>query len=373
MDGLRAGAVAVVVLGNAGVGGLAGGFLGIEVFFVLTGFLLTSLLLAERRMRGHVDIVRFWAARARRALPALLTVVGGVSITVLALQPGELQRLGPEVRAAVTGLSNWHLIARSSAAQTAPAALDHLWSVAVGAQFVVWWPLMFALLAPRLGRRRLRATVLLLAVASAIAMGVLSLLADPARALYGTDARASGLLIGAGVALAFRPSAWHVRASGARARRLRLFGLIMLAGLGAVISVATPRSVWVPRGGVLLVAVLTAVLIAAVLRSAEFDRLLGAIPLRWLGLRAYAVFLWHWPLLLLFGGRSGVARPERLALYLAVTIALAYLTHRFVERPLCRTRAGRGPGRVGRPSLAVQATAVACGAATVAALLTGQR
>jgi peptidoglycan/LPS O-acetylase OafA/YrhL len=306
-------------------------------------------------------------------LPALLTVIGGVSITVLTLQPDELGHLGPEVRAALTGLSNWHLIARSGATDAAPSALQHLWSIAIGAQFVVWWPFAFALLLPRLGRRRLRGTVLLLAVASAIAMGVLSLSADPARVLYGTDSRATGLLIGAGVALTFRSSAWHVRASGARARRLRLFGLIVLAGLGAVIGMATPQSAWVPRGGLLAVAALTALLITSVLRSAEFDRLLGAAPLRWLGVRTYAVYLWHWPLLLLFGGPSGVARPAMFALYLAVTIVLAYLTHRFVEQPLCRTRTGRGPGRVGRPSLAVQATAVACGAATVAALLTGQR
>jgi len=107
-------------------------------------------------------------------------------------------------------------------------------------------------------------------------------------------------------------------------------------------------------------------------RGDDVDRLFGAVPLRWLGLRSYGIYLWHWPVLIGLGGPATVGRWPNSVLYLTITVALADLTYRFVEVPLCRMRRVRGTGRIGRPSMAVRAMAVACGAATVAALLTGQ-
>jgi peptidoglycan/LPS O-acetylase OafA/YrhL len=373
IDGLRALAVAAVVIADAGAGWVTGGFVGIEMFLVITGFLITSLLLLERRSRGRIDLVRFWGRRARRALPALLTVIGGVSLFVLAARPDELSRMGGEVRAVLVGLSNWLLVADARGAApeaSTPSLLQHLWSLSVGAQFLVCWPVVLTLLLARVGRTRLRAIAWLLALGSVVAMGVLSLTAAPPRVVYGTDTRAAGLLIGAGLALAFPPAAWAVRASGARARRLRVLGLLVLASLVAA-TVMLPRSDAVLRGGLFLVAVLTALLIAVTLRSEVFDRLLGALPLRWLGLRSYGVYLWHWPVLIALGGPSALVRPELSAAYIGLTILLADLTYRFIEMPLCQLRHVRGSGRAGRPSLAVQAMAVACGVATVAALLVG--
>lgn len=350
---------------------MTGGSVGIEMFFVITGFTVTSLLLVEGRSRGRINLVRFWGRRARRALPGLLTLLGGVSVFVMVARPDELYRTGHEVRAALAGLSNWQLVVeagtRSPDAIT-PSLLQHLWSLAVGAQFVVWWPVVLVLLLTRIGRNRLRAIAWMLALGSAVAMGVLSLSAAPLRVVYGTDTRAAGLLIGAGLALAFPPAAWATRARGARARRLRFLGLMALAAMIALMA-TLPRTDGILRGGLFLVAVLMAILIAVTLRSDEFDRLLGAVPLRWLGLRSYGVYLWHWPVLLAVGGPPAVARPEMSAAYIALTILLADLTYRFVEMPLCRLRHVRESGRVGRPGLAVQATALACGAATVAALL----
>lgn len=374
IDGLRALAVAAVVIAHAGSDWIIGAFVGIEMLFVISGFLITSLLLAEHRVRGRISLTRFWGRRARRALPGLLTMIGGVSVFVLAARPDELYRMGPQVRAGLAGLSNWQLMVEAGARTPeaiSPSLLQHLWSLAVGAQFILWWPVVVVLLLVRIGRSRLRAFAWVLALGSAVAMGVLSLTAAPLRVVYGTDTRAAGLLIGAGLALAFPPAAWAARAGGARARRLRFLGLLVLAALIAAM-VTLPWTDWILRGGLFPVAVLTAILIAVTLRSDEFDRLLGALPLRWLGLRSYGVYLWHWPVLLAIGGPTAVARPEMSAAYIAVTILLADLTYRFVEMPLCQLRYVRESGRVGRPNLAVQAMAVACGAATVAALLTGQ-
>jgi peptidoglycan/LPS O-acetylase OafA/YrhL len=374
VDGLRAFAVAAVVIAHAGSDWIVGAFAGIEMLFVISGFLITSLLLAEHRVRGRISLTRFWGRRARRALPGLLTMIGGVSVFVLAARPDELHRMGPQVRAGLAGLSNWQLIVEAGARTPeaiSPSLLQHLWSLAVGAQFILWWPVVVVLLLVRVGRSRLRAFAWVLALGSAVAMGVLSLTAAPLRVVYGTDTRAAGLLIGAGLALAFPPAAWAARAGGARARRLRFLGLLALAALIAAM-VTLPWTDWILRGGLFPVAVLTAILIAVTLRSDEFDRLLGALPLRWLGLRSYGVYLWHWPVLLAIGGPTAVARPEMSAAYIVVTILLADLTYRFVEMPLCGLRYVRESGRVGRPNLAVKAMAVACGAATVAALLTGQ-
>jgi len=374
IDGLRALAVVAVVFADGGAGWMSGGFLGIEMLFVISGYLMTTLLVREHRARSRVDLVRFWARRARRVLPALLTVLGGVSIFVLVLRPDELHRLGPDVRAALASTTNWHLIlspaARAGAA--VPSMLQHLWSVAIGVQFAVWWPLLFALLHRRRGLRRLRAVAWLLAVASAIAMVVVALRLGPVRAFYGTDTRASGLLIGAALGLAVRPGSATAQVTGAPARRLRVLSLLVLAGLVVILTVSEARSVWLLRGGILLVAILTALMLAAVVRGDDVDRLFGAVPLRWLGLRSYGIYLWHWPVLIGLGGPATVGRWPNSVLYLTITVALADLTYRFVEVPLCRMRRVRGTGRIGRPSMAVRAMAVACGAATVAALLTGQ-
>jgi peptidoglycan/LPS O-acetylase OafA/YrhL len=217
-----------------------------------------------------------------------------------------------------------------------------------------------------------RAAAVLLAIAAAIATAGLALLGDTSRALHGSDTRASGLLLGAVVALALPPSVWRRHAAGARARRLRVLGLLVLAAMLAVIVAVAPYPRWVPRGGLFVVALLSAVLIAAVVRSAELDRLLGAGPLRWMGRRSLALYLWHWPVLVAIGGPAALPDARIVALYLAVSMVLADATHRFVEAPLRRVQEGDGGGRRTRASVAVGATAVACGVAMVAALLAGQ-
>lgn len=373
LDGLRSLAVAAIVLGHAGHGWMRGGdAVGMEIFFVLSGYLTMSLLLGEPPARAG-DLVRFWGRRARRVLPALLTVLGGVSLLVLTIRPDELSRLGPEIRATLVGASNWHVILRALTQDHAapPSFLEHLWPVAVGAQWTVIASLLALSGRSRRGRARLRLLALGGVAASAVAMGVLATMSwAPERVLYGTDTRAGGLLVGMALALAVRPASDGVVASGSRGRRLHVLGLCALAALTAAMIRGVAPEV-LTHGGYLLVDVAVAIVIAVIVRGAALDRMLGAVPLRWLGLRALPAYLWHWPVLLTLGGPSTVRTPLASALYVGLTLVLADLTYRYVEVPLARVHPVPGSGRVGQASLAVRTTAIACGSASVVALLTG--
>lgn len=371
LSGLRALAVAGILLTHAGHDWVPGGAaVGLEVLFVLSGYLTVSLLLAVDRPPGLRGLARATGRRARRMLPALLTVLGGVSILVLLTRPDAVERLGADIRAALFGVSNWELI--RTAAETGSASfLEHLWAPAVGAQLTVGVLLAVALTQTRRQRALLRLGGLVLAVAATIALGVVAATADlPERALWGTDTRAAGLLLGAVLGLTL-PAHRGSTVDPARGRRLQLLGIGALAGLVASMALGG-GAVFVTRGGLLLTDVLALMVIAVVIRGAPLDRMLGVTVLRWVGLRSWPMYLWHWPVLLALGGPAVVHAPRQTALYLAIVLVLADLTYRFVEVPLARIRQTPGNGRVGRPGMAVRTTAVACGAACVAALLTGQ-
>lgn len=374
LSGLRAVAVVGIVLSHAGHDWIpGGGTTGVEIFFVLSGYLTSSLLLALDGASRLGTLARSYGRRARRALPALLTLLGGVSLLVLTTRPDELYRLGPQLRATLVGLVNWQLIVSAGTATAAPSPsfLEHLWPIAVGAQVTALVVAAIVLTGSRRGRARLRLVTLLLAAASTAALVALAMTAEvPQRALYGTDTRATGLLVGVLLALAL-PAASARAVTGARARRLQVLGTAALVGLLATMAVGGGLQ-WLARGGALLTDVLTAIVIAVVVRGAPLDRLLGALGMRWVGLRSYALYLWHWPVLLALGGPVVVHRPALTALYLVVVLVLADLTFRFVEVPLGRIRRVQGNGAIGRPGLAVRTTAIACGAACAAALLTGQ-
>lgn len=372
LSGLRALAVVAIVAANVGIGGLAGGAaVGIEIFFVLVGYLTAAVLVARGHV-GVVDIARFIGRRARRVLPALLTVLGGVSLLVLTARPDALDRLGPDIRATLVGLGNWYLVLRAAApAASGPSFLEHLWALAAGAQLTLLVAVVLLLVRSRRGRAGLRLAAMVLAVGSTSWLAVLSISTEvPERALYGTDTRAAGVLIGVALGLTLRPAAAG-GLSALRARRLQLLGLLAVVGLLAIMTVGGGALVWLTRGGLLLIDLLAAIVIAVVVRGARLDGMLGALPLRWIGLRSYAIYLWHWPVLLALGGPVGMRRPVVAAIYVAVVIVLADLTYRFVEIPLGGVRRVPANGMIGAPMFAVRTTAIACGSACAAALLAG--
>ena len=197
VDGLRALAVGVVVAYHAGATWLPGGFLGVNVFLVISGFLITSLLLQERRASGRIDLRRFWLRRARRLLPAVAVMVAVVLAVMLVLHPGEVGRLRGAVVSSVFYVTNWYQIAAEQsyfARFARPSVLQHLWSLAVEEQFYLLWPPVLAAGIATLGRRRLLYGVLAGMAASTVLAAVLwAPRADPSRIYYGTDTRAAGL------------------------------------------------------------------------------------------------------------------------------------------------------------------------------------
>jgi peptidoglycan/LPS O-acetylase OafA/YrhL len=348
IDGLRALAVLAVLAYHGGVVALPGGFLGVEVFLVISGYLITALLLAERSATGTVSLRNFWVRRARRLLPAvgvLLIVVSLVSIVAL---PDTLAALRGDVVSSLLYVQNWHQIfAEQSYFEAAgrPPLLRHLWSLAVEEQFYLVWPILFAAGIRYLGRRRLAIGVVAGALGSALLMALLYRVElDPSRVYYGTDTRASGLLLGVAAALVLPP--WRLRRDVPAAGRatLDVVGVVALVGLGLVMANLGELDPALYRGGFLATGVLSALVVVVLAHpAARLGTALGIAPLRWVGLRSYGIYLWHWPVFVLTRPEVDVSWPGWLvvAVRVGATFGLAELSYRYVEMPVRTGALGR--------------------------------
>lgn len=351
LDGLRAVAVLAVMLYHAGVGWARGGFLGVDVFFVLSGFLITLLLLREWDRTGRLDLRAFWLRRARRLLPALFVVLVAVAGYALFLPPAQQQVIRGDTFATLAYVSNWWFIAEGSsyfARFVEASPLRHTWSLAIEEQFYLLFPLILGLALRRLSSRAaLRAALVLGSLASAVLMAALhDPAADPSRAYYGTDTRLQGLLLGAALATAL-----PARATAVGPMYGRVLGRLVplswtgpawlgLAGLAVLTARAHELSPAMYRGGFLLAAALTCLVVAGVSLSPESSlaRVLSVRPLVAVGVVSYGLYLWHWPVfVVLTAERTGLSEPWLLLVRFAVTGLLAVASYRFVEEPI-RTR-----------------------------------
>ncbi len=356
LDGLRAVAVAGVLLFHGGVTWLPGGFLGVDAFFVLSGFLITSLLLAERARYGRIRLGAFWLRRARRLLPALLLVLVVVVVAYRAVLPAvELALLRGDALAALGYVANWRMIYRGGDYFTqtaAPSPLQHTWSLGIEEQFYLIWPLVVVGLLAVLGRRAYRSLISLCLLGAVASAATATLLYDPHnanRAYYGTDTRAQALLIGCalGAVLAAagrRTSRWQ------RWRRHRWtadvvagFGFAGVVALGWLWTHEHGTDPFLFRGGLAIGAVAVAAVIAyAMLCPGDpVARALSLPVLVWLGRISYGVYLWHWPLFgLLTAERTGLNGASLLAARIGATAAVAAASYVFLEQPV---RTGRLP------------------------------
>ncbi len=375
LDGVRALAVAGVILYHAGVSWIPGGLLGVDVFFVLSGYLITSLLLREVRGGGRVDLRAFWARRARRLFPALLLVLIAVMLWAALDRSLDIHSIRLDVISALGYAANWrfaysHQGYFSSAA--APSPVLHLWSLGVEEQFYLLWPLLVAgvvglvRLGPRLARavsrKRVgdegvtagsgRRSVFLLAVIGALAStGWLVYGAvrgtDASRLYYGTDTRALALLTGAALAacLPLPRSPRAVRTNIHLVRRWSLVGTLALGGLAAIFVTVSGQSRLLYHGGFLVVALLVALVIATLIRAPRgpLSKLLGLPPLAHIGRISYGLYLWHWPVILYVdGARTHLTGADLLWTRIGISVALAELSYWVMERPIL---GGWLPGR----------------------------
>ncbi|MGC8633619.1 MAG: acyltransferase family protein [Candidatus Limnocylindrales bacterium] len=399
LDGLRAIAVLAVIAYHADLGWVPGGFLGVDVFFVISGFLITTLLLAERERLGHIDLRGFWLRRARRLLPALFLLLATTLTLCVLLAPDELAQVRGDTLAALVYVTNWYLVFRQQSyfeLMGRPSPLLHLWSLAVEEQFYLVWPLVLTAGLVLLRRRGMLVLSVAGAIGSAIWMAYLYLPgADPSRVYYGTDTHATGLLLGAALALAWTPRAtqraeagpagnsllgglapWPVdpawpparaRTTGDRTGNPRAFwtrqpfrargwhrsglgrwevlGAAALVAIGACLLQFDEGEPFLYRGGfVVLDLAVLAVIVAAVHPGSRLGtQLLDRQPLRWIGERSYGIYLWHWPIFTLT--RPGLDLPlaalPDLALRLVLTFGAAEVSYRFVETPIRHGALGR--------------------------------
>ncbi|MCH1448484.1 MAG: acyltransferase [Candidatus Nanopelagicales bacterium] len=380
LDGLRAVAIIGVLLYHAGIDWMPGGFLGVDVFFVISGFLITSLILEEYDRSGRVNFAKFYLGRARRLLPAVAVLLIAVGVAVLIVYQDALSAFREDALATVFYVNNWwYIFVDQSYFESVgrPPLLKHLWSLSVEEQFYLIWP-AFALLLMRSGGRPLvRRLALVLAIASTVWMAVLSIRngypvdADPSRAYFGTDSHSMGLLVGAALATMWRPGRLSTQVP--RGAQLIITG-IGVASLAAVIGFYlfvgefTP---WLYRGGFLALAFFTTALIAAVTHPASFlGPALGTGVLRYIGRRSYGIYLWHWPIFMVT--RPGIdvewSEPVTFVVRIALTLVIAELSYRLVEMPIRRGVLGRAWSAVrsgGAPGVRAIGTLIATGMVTV--------
>ncbi|MFL5960013.1 MAG: acyltransferase family protein [Gaiellaceae bacterium] len=361
LDGLRAIAVAGVFLYHSRIDWMPGGFLGVDLFFVLSGYLITSLLLVEWEAGTRIDLRRFWMRRARRLLPALVVVVLAALVLAAIFARGDLARTRGDAVSSLLYYTNWHLIVANHsyfARMGNLSLLQHLWSLAVEEQFYVIWPLLLVPGLVLVGRRRLPYVVVAAIAGSTALMWLLYKPADPSRVYYGTDTRAFLLLLGILLALVW-PAIERLR------RALPLLELAGIAALVATVLLFRQMEDFDPtlyRGGDLAAAFCFAVLIAAVAHPRTgIGQALGVAPLRWIGERSYGIYLWHWPVVELM--RPGVdipwTGPGVVVAQAAIVLSAAALSYHYVEQPI---RTGTLQRRLAQQSRRLRLELVGAGA-----------
>lgn len=343
LDGLRALAVLAVIAYHFNWDWASGGLVGVGVFFVLSGYLITDLLLHEHQQYGRIDWKQFWIRRARRLLPAMLLMLLLVVVVLVLFDTGRMVSIRGEILAALAYVSNWHLIFHQVSYFESfgpPSPIGHLWSLAVEEQFYLVWPLLLIGMIRLIRPTRGKLALLTLAVA-AVSFAAMALIyesgSDPSRVYYGTDTRAFGLLIGAALAIIWPSSRLTTMLSKQSSIKLDMVGVCGLMVIFYMIFKTDDYDESLYRGGMVVLSVASALIIAAVASPySAVGKLLSWKPLQWIGLRSYGLYLWHYPVIILSNPANPNAQPGFMLqlVQLALSIGLAALSYKYLEVPI---------------------------------------
>ncbi len=386
LDGLRAIAVLGVILYHLNFTWAEGGLLGVGVFFTLSGYLITDILLNQVNS-GGIKLKSFWLARARRLLPALFLMLIVVTAWVTLIGPHQPPDFRSAALSAAAYFNNWWLIIHDVSyfdRFAPPDPLNHLWSLSVEEQFYIVWPFLLMLglrLVPEAARKtgvrpRLAAVTAAAAVASGILMAILySPSLDPSRVYYGTDTRALELLAGATLAMLWPSRRLHARIAAPARHTIEAAGVVGLVVIALMFWRADEFSPFLYRGGFALLALASVLAVAALAHPASrLGPIVGCKPMRWIGERSYGIYLWTLPIIVLTTpeGAQG-ADLLRAILQVAAIMAVAELSWRFVENPIRHGALGRlwkqwRAGRLQREQLDRRGWAIVSASAVVVAI-----
>ncbi|MDP4097002.1 acetyltransferase [Paenibacillus sp. P96] len=342
LDGLRAIAVLGVIAYHLKLDFIPGGLLGVGLFFVLSGYLITDILVMQWQDQGRITLGDFWIKRARRLLPGMLTMTAVVMIWLLMTDPARLVSLRGDIVSGVLYISNWWYIFHHVSYFESfgpPSPFGHFWSLSVEEQFYIVWPLL--LLVMIVSFRKKGWLVVSIVVLAGLSAGAMAMMynpdLDPSRVYYGTDTRAFALLAGAALAVVWPSRRLSHALAGKQQLSLDLSGLAALVLLVYMMLSTNEYDSWLYQGGMLVQALATTVLVAVLAHPlSQLARIIGSAPLRWIGERSYGLYLWHYPVIVLTTPTVDTdgANPLRMALQVLATVILASLSFKYVENPI---------------------------------------
>lgn len=347
VDGLRAVAVIAVLLYHLGIDWIPGGFLGVDLFFVISGYVITGLILDSIERSGGLDLRAFYLSRVRRLLPALIAMVIFTTIYIGVYAPETVRRFLSDLPYVFTGTMNWALVNRQQdyfEAIGRPPLLQHTWSLAVEAQFYLIWPLVLLFVLRYFGKKNISLVALAIALASGIALFVYSIQIDiresaVSHVYFGTDTHSIGLFLGAALAVSWKPQNLTKEITKRAQDFIDLIGVFGFLGLLSAFLFINESDPTLYRVAFPLTAIFgCATLISVIHPASRFAPLLSTKPALWIGERSYGIYLWHWIVFQLTRPSLDLVGDDW-ALYslrVLIVFALADISYRYIETPVRR-------------------------------------